>query len=279
MKAGELWHSATKTLHDAGVPDARHDALALMAAVLDKKPLDLLAAPGTVLSGEQASRYLALLERRALREPLQYILGSAFFMGFEFLVEPGVLIPRQDSETLCQRAVRIAKKDGRALDLCCGSGCLGISLKLLRPDLEVALSDISKKAVEVAGKNAARLGADIRLLRGDLFAPHQGERFDLILSNPPYIAQEEMQGLDPEVKKEPGSALLAGADGLDFYRRIFREAGDYLNPGGRLLLEIGFSQAEKVSALAGEAFSRSLVHFDLAGLPRVLETGLRDGVH
>ncbi|MDI9520845.1 MAG: peptide chain release factor N(5)-glutamine methyltransferase [Bacillota bacterium] len=274
-----MWQGAVKTLHDAKVPDARHDALALMAAVLHKKPLEVLADPEMVASEEQAAKYLAFVNRRALREPLQYILGSAFFMGFEFQVGPGVLIPRQDSETLCERAVKAAKTGGRALDLCCGSGCLGISLKLLRPDLEVALSDISDKALEVTEKNARRLGADVRLLQGDLFCPHQGQKYDLILSNPPYIAREEMESLDPEVRLEPELALLAGVDGLDFYRRILKGAGDHLNPGGILLLEIGSDQAEAVSALVKDGFSRPRIHFDLAGLPRVLETGLEGGVH
>lgn len=279
MKARDLWQGAVKTLHDAKVPDARHDALALMAAVLHKKPLEILADPEIAASEEQEAKYLDFVNRRALREPLQYILGSAFFMGFEFQVGPGVLIPRQDSETLCERAVKAAKKDGRALDLCCGSGCLGISLKLLRPDLEVTLSDISDKALEVAGKNARRLSADIRLLLGDLFCPHQGQKYDLILSNPPYIAREEIESLDPEVRLEPELALLAGVDGLDFYRRIFNDAMNYLNPGGILLLEIGSGQAEAVSALAGDDYSEPRIHFDLAGLPRVLETGRKDGVH
>ena len=279
MKAKDQWQGAIKALLDAEVPDARHDALALMAAVLDKKPLEILAALDGVLNEDQTARYLALVNRRILREPLQYILGSAFFMGFEFLVQPGVLIPRQDSETLCERAVMAANEGGRALDLCCGSGCLGISLKLLRPDLEVTLSDISDKAVTVTDKNAKRLGADVRLLQGDLFFPHQGEKYDLILSNPPYIARDEMEGLDPEVRMEPELALLAGIDGLDFYRRILRDARGYLNPGGKLLLEIGSSQAEAVSALVGKGFLKPRIYFDLAGLPRVLETGLEDGVH
>lgn len=279
MNARALLREATASLLSRKVPSARHDALQLLAAVLDTAPLNLLAALDSELSDEEQARFLALLERRKAREPLQYILGFAPFMGHEFIVEPGVLIPRQDSETLCMKAIELIRDGESALDLCCGSGCLGLSLKLEKPGAVVTLSDVSDTAIKVSRMNAERLNAKVSILQGDLFKPHQGMKYDLILSNPPYIAEPEMTELDPEVTWEPDLALSAGQDGLDFYRMIANEAADYLKPGGRLLLEIGHSQFDAVSALLDERFVAARLHKDLAGMPRVLETALKDGVH
>ncbi len=279
MNARELWQKAAESLLKAGVPDAKHDALRLMEEITGHTPLFLLSAPQTPISGEEEARYFALINRRANREPLQYILGFTDFMGQRFLVRPGVLIPRQDSETLCLLAIDKAKPHGSALDLCCGSGCLGLSLQAKRPDLKVTLSDVSDSAIALTQKNAEALKAQAIIKQGDLFDPHVGQTFDLILSNPPYIALHEAPSLDTEVQQEPGLALFAGEDGLTFYRRILSDAASYLNPGGVLLLEIGSAQADSVSALVKAPFLPPRIHFDLAGLPRVLETKLKGGVH
>ncbi len=279
MNTRALLREATASLLSREVPSARHDALQLLAAVLNTAPLNLLAAQDTGLNETQQARFWTLLERRKAREPLQYILGTAPFMGHEFIVEPGVLIPRQDSETLCMKAIELIRDGESALDLCCGSGCLGLSLKLEKPGVMVTLSDVSDTAIKVTTQNAERLNAQVSILQGDLFKPHQGMKYDLILSNPPYISEHEMTELDPEVTWEPNLALLAGQDGLDFYRRIANEAADYLKPGGRLLLEIGHSQFDAVSALLDERFHKARLHKDLAGKPRVLETALKDCVH
>lgn len=190
-------------------------------------------------------------------------------------MRPGVLIPRPETEMIAEEAIRLlGARDKTAgapavLDLCCGSGCLGISVKRAFPEAEVTLTDLSPIAVETAGENAARLRADCEILRGDLFAPVSGRRFDLILSNPPYIPADECGTLQAEVLREPRMALDGGTDGLDFYRRIAAEAGSHLRRPGFLLLEIGYGEAEAVEALllAGGA-ERVHTDRDFSGIPR-----------
>lgn len=279
MTVREALKEATRRLEAAGVPDARLDAGWLLEEVSTIPRLEQFTR-GDFLLGEGAqTRFFALVSRREAREPLQYILGRAPFMGHEFAVRPGVLIPRADTEALCERAIIRLPRGGRALDLCCGTGCLGVSLALARPDAEVTLSDLSRDAVVLARENALLLGADVRAAQGDLFEPLQGRVFDLILSNPPYIPSPGLPGLQPEVKREPSLALDGGADGLAFYRRILSEAKGHLSPGGWLLLELGDGGAEAVSALVPAEFERPAVYLDLAGRPRVLETRLRSGVN
>ncbi len=270
---------AASHLKAAGVPDARLDAQWLLAEVTGLPRLQLLAQAETVLDEEAQARFFSLVALRQEREPLQYILGRAPFMGHEFLVRKGVLIPRADTETLCVHAAGLLRPGMRVLDLCCGTGCLGISLKLACPGADVWLSDLSGDAVSLAKKNAVLLQAEVRILRGDLFQPLTDQSFDLILSNPPYIPSSDLPGLQPEVLREPSLALDGGPDGLAFYRRIIGEAKDHLNPGGILLLETGDGEAEAVSALPGADYQKPAVFPDLAGRPRVLETRIISGVH
>ena len=279
MTVREALKEATCRLEAAGVPDARLDAGWLLEEVSKIPRLEQFTRGDFLLGEGTQARFFALVARREKREPLQYILSRAPFMGHEFAVRPGVLIPRADTEVLCERAVIRLPQGGRALDLCCGTGCLGVSLKLARPDAEVTLSDLSRGAAALARENAALLGADARVLQGDLFESLQGRVFDLILSNPPYIPSPVLPGLQPEVLREPALALDGGADGLAFYRRILREAKRHLSPGGWLLLELGDGEAQAAGALVPEEFERPIVYPDLAGRPRVLETRLRSGVH
>ncbi|MGI6725638.1 MAG: peptide chain release factor N(5)-glutamine methyltransferase [Christensenellales bacterium] len=278
MRAGEALRRAAQRLAQAGVPDARHDARALLGEVMNLAPLEVLAAQDRPLDEAGQARFFDLVARRAAREPLQYLLGRAYFMGHAFAVAPGVLIPRQDSEALAQRALALAGKGARILDLCCGSGCLGISLKLARPDAEVHAGDIAPEAIRLTRDNALRLGADIRLRQGDLFAPFEGLKFDVIVCNPPYVPTDELPHLQAEVRYEPALALDGGPDGLAFYRRLLSCVACFLNPGGRLLLEAGDGQADALRALVPRGFAPPRVHPDLACLPRVLETGLPDSV-
>lgn len=207
---------------------------------------------------------LALAARRETGEPLQYILGEWEFMGLPFKVGAGTLIPRPETELLCELALK-EKNNGRCvLDLCCGSGCVGVSLAKLG-GAEVTFSDISPEALAYAKENAALNGVNGTFLQGDLFAPVTG-RFDLITVNPPYLTASEMAGRQKELTFEPELALYGGEDGLIFYRRLAAEAPTYLAPGGRLLMEIGCTQGEALRTL----FPGSIIYKDLAGLDRVV---------
>lgn len=223
---------------------------------------------------DTAAVYRSLLAARSRHVPLQHLTGEQEFMGYPFLVNEHVLIPRQDTECLVEAAVKqIKKKSGNItmLDLCTGSGCIAVSLKKLLPKAHVTATDLSKEALAVAKENAGRLQADISFLQGDLFEPVTGQ-FDLIVSNPPYIEAETIGTLMPEVRDhEPRQALCGGADGLDFYRRIAKEAPAYLKPGGALYLEIGCEQGKAVMALLLEnGFEKVSCLQDLAGLDRIV---------
>lgn len=268
MKIFEALNAAQARL--AAVPDPRLDAEYLLSHVLALPRLEMLLQKRRELTAEEEAAFDALLCRREEREPLQYILGNQPFMGFSFRTDPRALIPRNDTETLCQEALAAARSGDRVLDLCTGSGAVGIALKKLNPSLTVTLADVSPAALALARENADALGADVRIAEGDLFSPVQGETFDVIVSNPPYIPEPLRGRLQAEVEREPALALFAGADGLDFYRRIAAEAPARLSKGGKLLLEIGDGQGEAVGALLSPAFHSIALVRDLNGLPRVL---------
>ena len=207
----------------------------------------------------QLAVFRAMLDRRAKREPLQYILGETEFMGLTFHVEPGVLIPRADTEILVEKALECMKPGARVLDIGTGSGAIAVSLAKLGRQAQVTAVDVSDRALEIARQNAKRNGAAVEFVKSDCFSALKGRKYDMIVSNPPYISEDEMRELMPEVTREPELALFGGADGLDFYRRISREAPEYLNEGGCLLFEIGWLQKDAVSALVkahiGEPFA------------------------
>ncbi len=272
MTIAQALKAALAHMEQAGVPDATHDARSMLANVLSVEPVQTLLMGSRELTDEQSAAFFRFVERRASREPLQYILGAAYFMGNAFLVKPGVLIPRADTEALCQAAIALTKPGDHVLDLCCGSGCLGISLKLACPQAVVYAGDLSSDAVEMTAENASRLNAVVDIRQGDLFAPFFGLAFDLIISNPPYIPANELPALQAEVRQEPALALDGGEDGLLFYRRILTDALPRLKPGGYLLLELGDRQAGAVSALVSPPYLPPRVEKDLSGLPRVLIT-------
>lgn len=268
--------AASGMLAQAGVPDPAVDAAFLLSHVTGTPHLLLRAEGWRELTQLQLADYQTLIDRRCRREPLQYILGTAQFMGVTLRAEPGALIPRNDTETLCEQALARMQGRERVLDLCTGTGALAIAIALQFPGAQVTAADISADALAVARRNIADTGARVTLRQGDLFAAVAGERFDIIVSNPPYITAEEMADLQPEVRREPALALYGGLDGLDFYRRIAREAPDYLSPGGWLLLEIGSAQAEAVSALLAKRFEALAVYPDMQGLPRAVAARLRE---
>ena len=263
-------------LSDARVPNAAEDAEWLLASLLGVGRLDLKVSGDKTLPDDDLEQFNAMIQRRKSREPLQYILGTQPFMGFEFAVSPDALIPRFDTETLCEQAVLRLGEGAQVLDLCTGTGAIGISISLLCPDAQVTCTDISPKALLLARKNAHALGAQVRLLQGDLFDALRGDEvFDMILSNPPYIPTADLPGLQQEVGYEPALALDGGGDGLDFYRRIIAQAPEFLKKGGLLGLEIGDGQAEAVTGLLQQDFRDIQLIRDLSGLDRVLFAALR----
>jgi len=256
----EALRAAQARLDAAGVPIADHDAAVLLAHVLHEDMLMMKFNSHRQLGEADARAYEALLERREKREPLQYITGETGFMGLTFSVSPHVLIPRPDTEILCEEAIRrIGKNAVRVLDIGTGSGALACSIKEHCPGAQVTAVDISEEALKTAKANAERNGVSVRFLLSDCFEAVKCEKFDMIVSNPPYISDEEMRGLEPEVLSEPHLALRADSNGLAFYERISREAKEYLAPGGVLLFEIGWKQKDAVSVLLrthiGEPFA------------------------
>lgn len=222
-------------------------------------------------SPEHVQAFLDGIRRLKAGEPFQYVTGIAYFYGRPFRVDPDVLIPRYDSECLLQAALSAARPGMALLDLCTGSGILGITLKLEEPGLSVTASDISKEALRIAKDNAAYLAAEIRFVESDLFTCLT-EVYDVIVSNPPYVSEAEYETLEPVVRDhEPALALLGGPDGLSFYKRIAAEAPGHLKPAGLLLLEIGDTQAKDVAKiLIRNNFTDIRVLKDLAGRDRVV---------
>ena len=265
----------TAELRLRAIPEPRLDAEYMLAEALHTSRLMMLIDKSRVLTAAEEEAFERMMARREQREPLQYILGSHSFMGFSFKTDPRALIPRNDTEALCEEALRHIRPGDRVLDLCTGTGALGIAIKKLCPKAIVAATDISEAALSLAEENARSLQAEVRFLQGDLFAPVSGEEFEVIVSNPPYIPEALRGRLQAEVEKEPALALFAGEDGLDFYRLIAREAPAYLAPQGWLCLEVGDGEAEAVAALLKTNFESVRILPDLNGLNRVVSVQIR----
>ena len=288
----ELISIGTKQLRDAGVADAEIDAKELYCYMRGMDRTALMLRWQEVMQDNQCEAYFNLIERRASRVPLQHITGRQEFMGLPFEVNEKVLIPRQDTETMVEDALELMekgtlrgqeytdglKRGGDILDLCCGSGAIGISIAKLAKGAHVTCSDLSKDALEVADRNA-RLNdcKSVKFTESDMFAAFCGrlgkKKFNLIISNPPYIPPSVIEGLEPEVRDhEPIMALDGGADGLDFYRIIAQHAPEHLKKGGVLMLEIGFDQKDAVKGLLQETgrFEKIIGLTDLTGKDRIV---------
>lgn len=255
---------------EARVP--RGEARLLLREASGLSAAAVAAFPERRLEAAAAARFVDWLERRAAGEPVAYLVGYREFWGRRFAVTPDVLIPRPDTETLVEAALGALPAQGpvRILDLGCGSGAIAVTLALERADAEVTAVDCSAAALAVALGNADALGARIRGLRGHWFAPVGGETFDLIVSNPPYIAEDDAHLAQGDLRFEPHGALASGPRGLDDIAHIVAAAPAHLKPGGVLLLEHGYDQADAVAALLQAAgFSACLMRRDLAGQPRV----------
>ena len=268
MTVLEALKSAQQRLQ--AIPEPRLDAEYMLAEALHTSRLMMLIDKSRALTAAEEDAFERMVAHREKREPLQYILGSQSFMGFSFKTDPRALIPRNDTEALCEEALRHIRPGGRVLDLCTGTGALGIAIKKLCPKAVVTATDISEAALSLAKENAQSLQAEVRFLQGDLFAPVSGEQFDVIVSNPPYIPEALRGHLQAEVEKEPALALFAGEDGLDFYRRIAKEAPGHLLPQGWLCLEVGDGEAEAIVALLKADFESVRILTDLNGLDRVV---------
>jgi len=272
----EMMRWAVESLAAAGVPDAEVDAWYLMEHVTGMSRAAYFLKMNEELSDTKQTELTNLIRKRCQRIPLQYLTGCQEFMGYSFLVSPATLIPRQDTEILVDEASKTAEGK-KVLDLCTGTGCILLSLAKLCRLKKAIGTDISAEAVETAKKNAARLNAEAEFYCGDLFAAvPQGERFDLIVSNPPYIPSAVIDTLMPEVREhEPMSALDGDEDGLKFYRKIIERASEYLTEQGQIFFEIGCEQGADVSALLTQnGFENIRIVKDLAGLDRVVSATL-----
>ena len=288
----ELINIGTKQLQDAGIADAEIDAKELYCFMQGIDRTALMLRWQEVMQDNQCEAYFDLIERRASRVPLQHITGRQEFMGLPFEVNEKVLIPRQDTETMGEDALELMekgtlrgqeytdglKKGGDVLDLCCGSGAIGISIAKLTKGAHVTCSDLSKEALEVAERNARLNGCrSVKFVESDMFAAFCGrlgkKKFNLIISNPPYIPPSVIEGLEPEVRDhEPMVALDGGEDGLNFYRIIAEKAPEHLKKGGVLMLEIGFDQKEAVKELLQKTgrFENVVGLRDLTGKDRII---------
>ncbi len=265
---------AAGMLRDAGIETARLDAEVMLAEACGQARSWLItrsAAP----TAEQMARFREMLSRRARREPVAYIVGHREFYSLDFEVNAHVLVPRPETETLVDEALKFlaTRPSGRVLDLGTGSGAVAIAIAAHAPLASVIATDISREALEIARHNAGRLGCAERIefILADLFPP-SAPPFDLIVSNPPYIPDSAIDALDPEVWfYEPRRALNGGEDGLAFYRRIAADARKHLAEGGAVMVEIGAGQAREVEAIFGVAgFGRIDAVRDLAEIERVV---------
>jgi len=288
----QLTSMGCKQLEEAGILDAKRDSESLYCHMVGIPASKMIAEYQYKVQDLLCDRYFELIDRRASGEPLQYIVGTTSFMGFPFKTKPGVLIPRLDTEVLVDDALHIInggslrgeiygldKKAWDVLDLCTGTGAIGISIAKMGKKCNVTLSDISPEAIDVAKKNARLNGVEkkVKIVEGDMFTPFDGrfgsKKFDMIISNPPYIPTDIIGTLQREIKEhEPMLALDGGEDGMDYYRVIAKSADKYLKKNGILMLEIGSDQLGWVTDLLRSTgvFSDVRGYKDLVGNDRVV---------
>ncbi|MCR5518079.1 MAG: peptide chain release factor N(5)-glutamine methyltransferase [Lachnospiraceae bacterium] len=255
-----------------GMAEAKVDAMLLFEYVTGFDRMKLITDGGLECSLEAEASYLSLIKKRKEHVPVQYIMGYTYFYGRRFYVTKDVLIPRFDTEILVSSALDCMDGREKILDMCTGSGCIAITVALEKSNTCVTAVDISMAALEIAKANASKLMANVTFVQSDLFE-HIDGRYDMIISNPPYIESAVIESLDPAVKDmEPRLALDGGIDGLDIYRRLVFDATSHLEDDGILILEIGYNQGEALSALLTEnGFEDIEVIKDLAGLDRVVK--------
>ncbi|MDD2366493.1 MAG: peptide chain release factor N(5)-glutamine methyltransferase [Desulfuromonadaceae bacterium] len=266
-------------LGSKGVKNARLESEWMLCHVCEVDRVGLYLQYDKPLNEKELFTYRNMISRRARREPLQHILGSQEFYGFDFDVTADVLIPRQDTECIIEAVLQIDKIPETILDVGAGSGCLSVVLKKLFANSDVTATDISKEALRVARLNADKHGVNIEFLIGSLFTPLSDRKFDLIVSNPPYIPTADIMNLEIEVRDfDPMLALDGGGDGLEIYRKIIPEALNHLNPAGWLVLEVGVFQAEEVINIFNNSadYSGIKIKRDYGNIDRVLYAQKRD---
>ncbi len=300
MRLLDLLRKSTESLEAAGIEDALPDAEMIVLHALGTERLDAYVN-NPEMGTADAAKIKRLIQRRRKGEPVQYITGSVAFLELTVQVGKGVLIPRPETELLVEEVIKTIKSEelrarsqdkttGAAscdsrltphatlsvLDLCTGSGCIALALAKEFPDAEVYGTDVSKEALAYARKNAKINSIqNATFLQGSLFMPVNDRKFNIITANPPYIRRDELDTLQREIRDwEPMDALDGGEDGMDFYRQILSSAGEHLNPGGCMFLELGYDQSEEVKKIAGaEGFKDVAVMNDYAGIGRVMKAG------
>jgi release factor glutamine methyltransferase len=278
----EQLRTATKLLQESGIVEARREAKSLLAVALRKDKTFLIAHPEYELSGEEETRFREFFERRAAREPFQHITGRQEFYGLDFIVTKDVLIPRPETELIVENALEILRdqENPSFCEIGVGSGCLSVSILHEIKRATATGLDVSEKAIEIAKINARNNGVidRLKLKISDVFAVLQNGKFDLIVSNPPYIPREDIAALQPEVRDfEPLSALTDGADGFTIIEKIVGASPEFLKSGGFLLLEIGFNQAGKVREMfRAETWQSVEILPDLQGIPRTVRARLKN---
>ena len=266
----------TIMLKNSNIESPKLKARLLLQYILKKSRQYLIVYDNQEVDKKAQWEYFVNIEKLTKGMPLQHITHTQEFMKMDFYVDENVLIPRPDTEILVEETIKIAQtmESPKILDLCTGSGAIAISLKKYIPSARVYAVDISKKALEIAKKNAHRLEAEVKFIESNLFEKIKNEKFDIIVSNPPYIKKSDINYLSQEVQKEPQIALDGGYDGLDFYRKISYQAMDYLKFGSYLCFEIGYDQKEEVlEILKGiEHYTKTYCKKDLCGNDRVVIT-------
>ncbi len=276
-----LINEAGKRLGNAGIEDGRLEAELLMALILNISRLDILINSEMEISDKEEEKFYELVARRLNREPMAYISGHREFMGLDFKVKHGILIPRPDTEILVETVIEAAKNDKMktSAEIGIGSGCISVSLAKYT-DLMCYGTDMSIEAVKTACENAVMNDVEDKTFfcEGDIFKGLPERKFDIVVSNPPYIKRKDMENLMPDVRDyEPYTALCGGDDGLDFYRVITSDAANRLNRGGYIFYEIGHDEAEDVSHILRQSgFTNIKVVKDLSGLDRVVSARKED---
>lgn len=270
----EIIKLSTEFLQQKKVAQPRRQAEEIIADALEVKRLVLYLEFDRPLTTEELDKCRSALMRRSKGEPLQYIRGDVDFHHCTFKVSPAVLIPRQETEILVDLITKQLEKDDLAnksfWDICCGSGCIGISIKKKFPQLNVYLSDVSAEALMVAKENAQNNQVDVHLMEGDLLGPFKGLKTDYLACNPPYISEKEYIGLDPEVREhEPKLALVGGSTGLEYYHRLASDIPISLNPKSKIWFEIGYNQGSDVLQIfSNEKWTHRRVEKDWSGHDR-----------
>ena len=263
-------------LKSNNVESPKLKARLLLQYVLDKPRQYIIVYDNKEIDKQQQWQYFVNIEKLTKGVPLQHITHRQEFMKMDFFVDENVLIPRPDTEILVEEVIKIAQKynSPRILDLCTGSGAIAISLKKFVPNADITAVDISEKALEIAKRNAEKLEAKINFVKSDLFGKLDNRKFDIIVSNPPYIRKDEIKKLSEEVQKEPKIALDGGEDGLDFYRIITEQAINYLKTGSFLCFEIGYNQKNDVIKIIEDEqnYKNTYCKKDLYGNDRIIIT-------